>query len=380
MTQSLTLSKELVFQASMPIYLQDSLLKKVASIAYNIFSILIFPIGVFRFIYYKIHTTVGYYFLIPSQFVSKKKINELEIARKNLIENFDAREITIQTADKVKLNGLFILGKKFLRNKLDENAPLVIHYLGNMGKYEDFSSHKKAIEALKNFNLLIVNYRGVAKSQSIATRKGLILDAEAILEFALKKLKVSENKIILHGHSFGGAIATWIASHHNQVKLLNDRSFSTFENAIYYVAEKKIQTLISYLCITPFVLLKKVIPIKAAEKVDDFMKNKIFNNNLLLSNILNRINSIVSKIIAFCLSKLAVFFGWNFSPVSQWENVKGKKIGIFLKNDSLIDYNASLFKSFKKCDKEFISILDPTVFHTSALPTCLIERVLNQLA
>ncbi len=375
-----SLSNDVIFHANYPIHLKDSLIKKVMSFVYNIFSILIFPIGICRLIAYQMHIALGYYFFLPSQFLSKKNMEYLDQGRKNLIKNFNAKEINLETADKVKLNGIFILGKDRLGKKLTEKAPLIIHYLGNAGRYEDFGHHQEAIKDLSHFNLLIVNYRGVCKSQSMATKKGLILDAEAILEFALKKLKISEDKIILHGHSFGGALATLVASNHN-VKLLNDRSFSTLEEAVYHNCKKIFQTLICYFLIMPFVLLEKLIPQKEVEKVRVFIKDhNIFNDNVILKpHFLTKIINVISHIMADIFSKLTVLFGWDFSPKVAWRNVKGKKMILFLKKDGLIPYKASFFKGVRKCSDQFIRISNSNMYHSSALPTDLIKRIFRQL-
>lgn len=379
---SLDLQSDVVFHASYPDYLKDSLIKKVISFVYDVFSVLIFPIGICRFIAYKMHINLGYYFLIPSQFLSKKNIKYLDEGRKNLINNFDAREITIETADNVKLDGIFIPGKNILGRKLKEDGPLIIHYLANAGRYEDLGHRQEAIKSLRNHNILVVNFRGVSRSESISTSLGLLLDSEAIFEYALKILKVPENKIIVHGHSMGGRFATWIASNHEKVSLLNDRSFGSLSATIYYVALNLFQNLFSYLIIIPFILLKKIMPRKVVEKVSDFVKhNKIFENDKILRpHFLVKIIYVISKITALFLSNLAVFFGWDYKPYLEWDKVKGKKMIVFLKNDGLIAHRASFFKGVKKYPDQFICITNPKIIHSSILDKATLARAIEYLS
>ena len=118
-----------VFQAAYPKHMKKSLISKIATLVYEIFSVIIFPIAICRFIHYKIHTFLGYYLMVLSQSYSKKtKIDEnwytktkparevkqkkyLRKGRQNLKEIFKAEIVNIKTADGAKLNGVFVPGK-----------------------------------------------------------------------------------------------------------------------------------------------------------------------------------------------------------------------------------------------------------------------------
>jgi len=370
-----------IFQASYPKYLKESLIKKIALFVYNLISFIFFPIAICRFIVHKIHTFMGYYFLFYGQSYYKDKIAYVNEGRKNLFEKFETKEVFLKTPDNVKLNGIFIPGKDRFGKKLPNDAPLLIFYYGICGCYEVLGYHLEILDVFKDFNVLVFNYRGIVKSESIATKKGIILDSESIFQYAKKELKIPKDKIIFYGHSFGGALATFIASKHRNIKLLNDRSFSSVEKAIYYIYIRKMQVFFSYYLIRPFVLLKKITPPILVKKINNFVnKHKVFKKEVIVRPfLLAKIIFVVSQIIAFFISKLLCLLDWNFSPYKIWDKIKGKKFMVYLKKDKLIHHKSSLFKNVKKQENQFIKILDSNVTHGSGLPQENFDRIIQYL-
>ncbi len=385
-----------IFQATYPKHMKKSLIWKIAKLVYDVFSIIVFPIAICRYIHYKIHTFLGYYIFVPSQSYSKrykirnwfvepqktvKQKKYLRKGRRNLKRDFNAKIINIKTADGVKLNGVFVPGKDAYGRKLKKNGPLIIHFLGQLGRYEDLGHYKEVLSNIKNHNILVFNDRGVVKSSSIATRKGLFLDAEAILQFAKKRLKVPKEKIILHGHSFGAVKATYLASKHRGLKLLNDRSFSSLERAIYCIAKELFHSVFSYYLIMPFVLIEKFAPQNVVDRVKLFVKrrNIYLDEKLQKPIILAKMIRAISCVIAFILAKCTVIFGWSLNPAKDWPKVKSKKFILFLKNDMTIPYEVSFFKAVKKTQNQFIRILDPNCRHWTAISQDIFNEALNAL-
>jgi len=370
-----------IFQATYPKYLERSLIQKIISVVYFIFSILFLPLGLCRIIAYKLHVNIGYYFFVPSQFLSKKQTQYLDVGRKHLENDFEAQEITIKTADGVKLNGMFVLGKDQYGQTLSDSGPLIIHFLGNAGRYEDLGFYQDAITNVSDHNFLIVNYRGVSKSESIATRRGLLLDIEAMLQYAIEKLHVPKRKIILHGHSFGGCLATILASHHRGLRLLNDRSFSSLEKAVYHIVKKIFYTAFSYSLIMPFVLIEKVAPQKVIDSVDRFVKkHRIFiDGKLLRPTLIAKIILFISKLIALFFSKFTVFLGWDFNPSFAWKKIKSKKCIILLRKDEIIPFDASFFKAVKKTKYQFVRVMDRDCLHWTIIPKAITQKIIEDL-
>ncbi len=376
------IEKKPIFQASYPSYLKRSLLRKVINLIYDILSIIFLPIGICRYIHYKIHTFLGYYLFVPSQSYSKReKIYKylfngekqlvlqkdyLNEGREGLKKEFGAKEINIKTADGVKLNGIFIPGKNSFGRTLNKDAPLIIHFLGQLGRYEDLW-HYDVISNIRKCNIIVFNNSGVVKSEGRASKKGLLIEADSILQYALKKLRVPIKDIIAHGHSFGGCQATFLASKYKETKLLNDRSFASVEKAMYYMAQKYFHQLFSSFFIMPFVLIGKIASQKVIDKIDNFVKfHKIYDDEKLLRpRTLAFLIKAISSIIAYFLAKIAIIFDWNLEPEKYWKRVKGKKLIVCLADgkDETIPHEASLFKNVQKQDREFMRVLDPEAMH-----------------
>lgn len=61
-------------------------------------------------------------------------------------------------------------------------------------------------------NVLVVDYRGYGKSSGFPNEEGLYSDGEACIRYLQSRDDVNPNKIILFGHSLGGAVAIHLAS------------------------------------------------------------------------------------------------------------------------------------------------------------------------
>lgn len=105
----------------------------------------------------------------------------------------------------IKLYAWFIKPKK--------DMPVILHL---HGQAESILSHQDvALTCLDNgIGLFMLSYRGHYKSGGKASEEGVYNDAKAAVK-QLKKLGVSEDKIILWGHSLGSAVAIETAINKN---------------------------------------------------------------------------------------------------------------------------------------------------------------------
>lgn len=144
-------------------------------------------------------------------------------------------EVTIHTKDNVKLHAYLIKAfsnadsSAIIRSpKLDTNAnenalfptsppvPLIIYFhgnAGNIGSCLDVVKTCRAHPVLAACNWLLVEYRGYGKSEGKQSEKGLYSDGKAALRYAESRFDLKSSKIILFGHSMGGAVAIFLASH-----------------------------------------------------------------------------------------------------------------------------------------------------------------------
>lgn len=65
--------------------------------------------------------------------------------------------------------------------------------------------------------VLAFDYRGFGKSTGTPTEDGLMIDAEAVVEWALAVANVPAERIVLLGHSLGTAVATGVAHRYGQL-------------------------------------------------------------------------------------------------------------------------------------------------------------------
>lgn len=163
----------------------------------------------------------------------------------------------------------------------NHEARTVVLFNGNATRYEDLPALGEHFQQL-NWNVLLFNPRHVGESQAkwASSARDTILDAETAYQFA-KAQGVNKENILLWGHSLGGAIATAVAAQHKKVMLVNDRSFSSLSQEI---------------------------------------------------------KLLIGKLTA----KLAVFLGWEYDSVANFNKVQGKKVVILHPEDQVIKRGARL--------------------------------------
>jgi alpha-beta hydrolase superfamily lysophospholipase len=111
-------------------------------------------------------------------------------------------EVRVLTPDNIALNGWFIK---------HEAATGTILYFGGNGFVMVTSYHLiKAIIA-QQVNLFVFDYRGYGKNPGTPSVAGLKADGLAAYDFLLREKKIPPEKLILHGHSLGTFIATFVA-------------------------------------------------------------------------------------------------------------------------------------------------------------------------
>src|SRR5262249_40432532 len=127
----------------------------------------------------------------------------------------------------------------------------IIFLNGNGGCYEE-NLYKLVKESnATGANVLSGNYRGVMRSEGKATcAHHLVLDAEAMIQFLLDK-GVQPKNIMIHGWSLGGAVATEVATYHqeqdNAMSICSDRSLASIADVIKAIIPGKLGWLISKL-------------------------------------------------------------------------------------------------------------------------------------
>jgi pimeloyl-ACP methyl ester carboxylesterase len=77
--------------------------------------------------------------------------------------------------------------------------------------------------------VLLFDYPGFGKSEGAASEAGCCRSAEAAWQWLLHEKKLAPNRIAIHGHSLGGAVAIELASRHPEAQaLIASATFTTF--------------------------------------------------------------------------------------------------------------------------------------------------------
>lgn len=147
--------------------------------------------------------TLGFLYFFQNKLVFFSRTITQEYSNR-LIEKFqNVEEIRIKTEDNTYLHGWLV------RNSNLEKSPLIIYYGGNG---EEVSHMVLDIDNLKNYSLLIMNYRGYGLSEGVPGEENLIKDAELIFDTFSGRKDIDNTRIVLMGRSIGTGVAVQIAA------------------------------------------------------------------------------------------------------------------------------------------------------------------------
>lgn len=204
-------------------HLQPTPWSKVARIALDIISIVIFPIGIIRFIAKKL--------ILPASLIPLSDIQQhaeyFEMERPWPV-HFSKSSHLITTPDGAKLNATL-----FSHNKADETSPTVIYFQPNGTIHKSIvSPHLWLLQHPTPFHLVTFDYRGIGAHFDYTT--DFIIDGATMLQWVRKEIKTPDNKIHFYGYSLGGAFAIYTQALDPALtgQIVNDRSFPSLEDLI----------------------------------------------------------------------------------------------------------------------------------------------------
>jgi fermentation-respiration switch protein FrsA (DUF1100 family) len=121
-----------------------------------------------------------------------------------LEQNFTIESILFENSDGAELNGWLLKPK----NSLPTTTLLHLH--GNAGC---LLSQFKAISPMaeNGFQIFTFDYSGFGFSQGNASRKNVLKDANAALDYIKSRTDIKDTKIVLYGQSLGGHLAAVVA-------------------------------------------------------------------------------------------------------------------------------------------------------------------------
>ena len=125
------------------------------------------------------------------------------------VELADYEDVTIETADGIKLHGWLI---KRGNDEATRRAPTLLYFHGNAGNIGFRNPLYKLLWDAVPVNILAVDYRGYGESEGVPTEQGLRMDAAAALRFAETHPLLNPSRMLIFGRSLGGAVAVGLAA------------------------------------------------------------------------------------------------------------------------------------------------------------------------
>lgn len=168
--------------------------------------------------------------------------------------------VQFASRDGTALHGLFFPA---------DGAPkgTVVHFHGNAGNVTGHYGHVAWLPA-RGWNVLCFDYRGYGQSAGKPSRRGVIDDAHAAVDYAMSRPDVNRDKLIVFGQSLGGAVAVVVAAERKDLcGVVIEGAFTSYrEIAAYHVYRSFWMTAVAW-WVPPFGMSDTWNPIDYVEKV-----------------------------------------------------------------------------------------------------------------
>lgn len=143
-------------------------------------------------------------------------------------------DLTIDTADHNTIHAWLI------KRRDPRSFPTIIHFHGNACNISHVLYDALGMFQKVKANIMLVDYRGYGMSDGSPSQAGLLLDAQAALDYLLTKRSdvVDPNKVLLFGRSLGGAVAIALAAK-NESKLrgiIVENTFTSMEDLVSHLS------------------------------------------------------------------------------------------------------------------------------------------------
>lgn len=208
--------------------------QKIGRVVWNILSVIIPVIGLFRLIAYGLGV-LARKVILPSTRINEEDKTEAKARFTQICQllnpHYEIIPHTIYTPDGAALDATL-----FRHRQADAGTPTSIYFQPNLALKESGSASWLHVEALRRqtpSNFVVFNYRSVGNSTGTFAKSGdLLVDGASVVHWVKSFTQV--DKIHLYGYSLGGAVAlkTMAADHNLTGTIVNERSFSSLEDWI----------------------------------------------------------------------------------------------------------------------------------------------------
>ncbi|PJF19943.1 hypothetical protein PSACC_00242 [Paramicrosporidium saccamoebae] len=138
------------------------------------------------------------------------------VPESKLLSDHGPTPITILSSDGTKLRAYWLRHPDADKSKTPLTTLLFMH--GNTGNLEASFKSIAGWQRHLPLNALVLSYRGFGYSEGTPLMAGIRMDSQAALEYLQSERSVDPKRIILYGHSLGGAVALHLTA-------ANPRSF-----------------------------------------------------------------------------------------------------------------------------------------------------------
>jgi len=123
-------------------------------------------------------------------------------------------DVRIIAKDGTSLHAWFIFHTpKDSKKKPNNKLPTCVFLHGNAGNISHRLANAHYIMNTCECHILLLSYRGYGHSEGSPSESGLVMDAEAGVEYVLAQSGVDASKVFVFGRSLGGAVALSFAAH-----------------------------------------------------------------------------------------------------------------------------------------------------------------------
>ena len=144
----------------------------------------------------------------------------------------DFEELRIPTPDGETLSAFFIRPS----NKRIAMRATIMMFHGNAGNIGHRVPIARVLEENVGCNVLMLEYRGYGLSTGTPNEEGLMIDAQAGLDYIRHSDETKDNKIIIYGQSLGGAVAIQLVAKNQEagdiVGLILENTFLSIRKMI----------------------------------------------------------------------------------------------------------------------------------------------------
>jgi len=141
------------------------------------------------------------------------------------------KPVNSELKNKTEIKSFYAPGKiklTYWHIKGDKNKPVIVFCHGHYFNVSYFQN-KIAFLSQKGYEVFMLDYRGFGKSKGTPDEKGLYTDIESFVKY-LGKSGISQNKIVLWGHSLGGGVVTDVASKYRFRGVILEGTFTSIKD------------------------------------------------------------------------------------------------------------------------------------------------------